>query len=81
LKEAGVASIFASHPALDPDERVREAIREQAARSSAIYVDTRALFSDESQYAFGDRIHPDREGHRRLAALLVAPIKSALCGP
>jgi len=79
LKDAGVTVVLASHPALELDERIREIVRSEAERSGLAHVDVAALFESKSEYAFGDKIHPNREGHRRVAALLAEALEPILC--
>ncbi|MGH9389372.1 MAG: hypothetical protein ACRD1Z_07130, partial [Vicinamibacteria bacterium] len=78
LAEAGTQPFLVGDPALGLDPRVRALVEGEAVRSGARYVDVSALFSSKEQYAFSDGIHPDRDGHRRVAELLAGPLSEML---
>ncbi len=78
LSDAGVQPLLVGSPALDLDPRVRTLVEKEAARSGTRYVDASGLFSSKAQYAFSDGIHPDRDGHRRVAELLAGPVTEML---
>ena len=64
--------------ALGLDPRVRALVEQEAARSGSRYTDASVLFSSKDEYAFADGIHPDRDGHRRVAELLAGPLTEML---
>jgi lysophospholipase L1-like esterase len=78
LSDAGVQPLVAGFPALGLDPQVRALVEQEAARSGSRYVDASVLFSSKDQYAFADAIHPDRDGHRRVAELLADPLLEML---
>jgi phospholipase/lecithinase/hemolysin len=78
LSEAGVKPLVVGFPALGLDPRIRAMVEREAARGKTRYVDASVLFSSKEQYAFSDGIHPDRDGHRRVAELLAGPLSEML---
>ncbi len=78
LSDAGVQPLVVGFPALDLDPRIRAMVEQEAARGGTRYVDASVLFSSKEQYAFSDGIHPDRDGHRRVAELLAGPLLEML---
>ena len=67
VRARGVRLVLLDYPALALDPRVRQIELETARREGVDFLPLAQLVTREDQYAFRDRIHPDREGHERIA--------------
>ena len=73
----GLEVMLLEYPGLYYSESIDAVNAELAARHGVPIVPLRHLFSDESEYVFGDAIHPKREGMERMAVLIADALQSA----
>jgi hypothetical protein len=70
-KQQGLRVVVLEYPALSIPEAVQDLIRFTAEANGVEYVPLAHLFPDYTHFALYDSIHPDRQGHREIAAALV----------
>jgi hypothetical protein len=74
---SGRRVVFLEYPALVLDPEVRSMLADAARRHGFGWLPLAYLVPNEDEYAFNDKIHPMKEGHRRIAEAIVRHLTAA----
>jgi hypothetical protein len=74
---SGRRVVFLEYPAVELDSEVRSTLQDAARRNGFEWLPLADVLPNGDEYAFNDKIHPTKEGHRRIAEAIVRHLTAA----